>query len=145
MGVLQEGSWCCFLAGRGKSERVKVSIFTSKGPALAAISVAVGAGGVWGWGGGGTGFLIHRNLLLTTHAILPTVVAAEAAEVRLCHGRLSARLVPQRSIAHACSGKIHNLWHILASFLVRCLIRRPCPCVARILIFELRTDQGLLA
>ncbi|XP_064935355.1 uncharacterized protein LOC135587651 isoform X1 [Musa acuminata AAA Group] len=96
MGVLQEGSWCCFLAGRGKSERVKVSMFTSKGPALAAISVAVGAGGVWGWGGGGTGFLIHRNLLLTTHAILPTVVAAEAAEVRLCHGRLSARLVPQR-------------------------------------------------
>ncbi|KAI3806162.1 hypothetical protein L1987_22056 [Smallanthus sonchifolius] len=34
----------------------------------------------------GTGFLIHRNLLLTTHAILPSVAAAEAAEIQLQNG-----------------------------------------------------------
>ncbi|KAL0389210.1 UNVERIFIED_CONTAM: hypothetical protein Scaly_0278100 [Sesamum calycinum] len=45
--------------------------------------------------GGGTGFLIHRNLLLTTHANLPSVAAAEAAEIRL-HNGLSASLFPHR-------------------------------------------------
>ncbi|WOK94499.1 hypothetical protein Cni_G03201 [Canna indica] len=97
MGVLREGWWSCFCSGGGKSERVKGGIFASKGPSLAAISL-VGGGGGGGWGGdaGGTGFLIHRNLLLTTHANLPTVAAAEVAEICLCHGRLPARLVPQR-------------------------------------------------
>ncbi|KAL5992094.1 hypothetical protein ACLOJK_013008 [Asimina triloba] len=77
MGVLKE-SWC-FCSG-GRSERMKGSIFSSKGPAMATVS-------------GGTGFLIHRNLLLTTHVNLPSLVAAEAAHVRL-HDRIAARLVP---------------------------------------------------
>lgn len=90
MGVLREGGGWCFCAGGGRSERVKGAIFSNKGPALAAISAATGGGVV------GTGFLIHRSLLLTTHAILPSAAAAEAAEIRLHHGRLPARLVPHR-------------------------------------------------
>ncbi|KAK2360495.1 hypothetical protein QL285_085759 [Trifolium repens] len=43
----------------------------------------------------GTGFLIHRNLLLTTHANLPSVVAAGSSEIRL-HNGVAATLVPQR-------------------------------------------------
>ncbi|XP_008794637.2 uncharacterized protein LOC103710603 [Phoenix dactylifera] len=92
MGVFGERSRWCFCSGGGRSERVKGSIFATKGSAFAAISAAGGCGG----GGWGTGFLIHRNLLLTTHANLPSVAAAEAAEIRLCHGRLPARLVPHR-------------------------------------------------
>ncbi|MCI29929.1 hypothetical protein A2U01_0051138, partial [Trifolium medium] len=42
----------------------------------------------------GTGFLIHRNLLLTTHANLPSVVAAGSSEIRL-HNGVAATLVPQ--------------------------------------------------
>lgn len=90
MGMLREGAGWCLCAGGGKSERIKGAIFSGKGPALAAISSVPG-------GGCGTGFLIHRGLLLTTHANIPTVAAAEAAEIRLHHGRVSARLVPHRS------------------------------------------------
>ncbi|KAJ8510585.1 hypothetical protein OPV22_001019 [Ensete ventricosum] len=93
MGVLGEGSRWCFCSGGGRSERVKDGIVSSKGSALAAISVVEGGSG---GGGLGTGFLIHRNLLLTTHANLPSAPVAEAAEIRLSHGRLPARLVPQR-------------------------------------------------
>ncbi|KAJ0972487.1 hypothetical protein J5N97_020446 [Dioscorea zingiberensis] len=89
MGVLREGAGWCLCAGGGRSERVKGSIFSGKGPALAAISSGLGCGG-------GTGFLIHRGLLLTTHANIPTLAAAEAAEIRLHHGRVGARLVPHR-------------------------------------------------
>ncbi|KAM3303016.1 hypothetical protein P3S67_014046 [Capsicum chacoense] len=53
---------------------MKTSIFSTKGPAMAHIA------------GSGTGFLIRRNLLLTTHVILPCVAAAEAAEIRLQNG-----------------------------------------------------------
>lgn len=86
---------------------MKNGIFASKGPALAAISV----GGRGGGGGsvGGTGLLIHRNLLLTTHANLPNAAAAEVAEVSLCHGRLPARLVPQRSITNVFLTKLSML------------------------------------
>lgn len=82
-GLRDKSGWC-FCAGGGKSERVKRSIFSGKSPAMAAIS------------GGGTGFLIHRNLLLTTHANIPSVGAAEAAEVRVHRGRVLAHLVPHR-------------------------------------------------
>ncbi|CAA0806017.1 Unknown protein [Striga hermonthica] len=75
-------SWC-FCNGGGKSERMKASIFSGKAPAMARIN------------DGGTGFLIHRNLLLTTHANLPSVAAVEAAEIRL-HNGLSATLFPHR-------------------------------------------------
>ncbi|KAL7586443.1 hypothetical protein Lser_V15G38937 [Lactuca serriola] len=85
MRVLGE-SWC-FCNGGGKSERTKASIFSGKGPAMARISTD---GLV-----SGTGFLIHRNLLLTTHAILPSVAAAEAAEIRLQNG-VGASLFPHR-------------------------------------------------
>ncbi|KAK9944768.1 hypothetical protein M0R45_010318 [Rubus argutus] len=64
MGGLRE-SWC-FCKGVSKSEKMKAAIFSSKAPALAWIS---GAGN----GISGTGFLIHRNLLLTTHVNLPSV------------------------------------------------------------------------
>ncbi|OMO86909.1 hypothetical protein CCACVL1_09395 [Corchorus capsularis] len=43
----------------------------------------------------GTGFLIHRNLLLTTHVNLPSVAAAESSEIRL-HNGFTATLVPHR-------------------------------------------------
>uniref|UniRef100_A0A3Q7I219 Bet v I/Major latex protein domain-containing protein n=1 Tax=Solanum lycopersicum TaxID=4081 RepID=A0A3Q7I219_SOLLC len=79
MGVLVD-SWC-FCNGGGKSERMKASIFSTKGPAMVHIA------------GAATGFLIHRNLLLTTHAILPSVAAAEAAEIRLQNG-VAACLFP---------------------------------------------------
>ncbi|XP_047943922.1 uncharacterized protein LOC125190621 [Salvia hispanica] len=75
-------SWC-FCNGGGKSERLKGAIFSGKAPAMARIN------------GAATGFLIHRNLLLTTHANLPSVTAAEAAEIRL-HNGLSATLFPHR-------------------------------------------------
>ncbi|KAL3828974.1 hypothetical protein ACJIZ3_017776 [Penstemon smallii] len=83
MRVLSE-SWC-FCNGGAKSEKMKAAIFSGKAPSMARIS------------GGGTGFLIHRNLLLTTHANLPSVAAAEAAEIRL-HNGLSAILFPHRSV-----------------------------------------------
>lgn len=81
MGVLRE-SWC-FCNGGGKSERMKAAIFSGKGPSMARIGAA------------GTGFLIHRNLLLTTHVNLPSVSAAEAAEIRL-HNGVAACLFPHR-------------------------------------------------
>ncbi|ONK56213.1 uncharacterized protein A4U43_C10F5290 [Asparagus officinalis] len=59
MGVLRDNSSWCFCSGGGKSERVQGGIFSGKSPAMASIS------------GGGTGFLIHRSLLLTTHAKIP--------------------------------------------------------------------------
>ncbi|KAD3068485.1 hypothetical protein R6Q59_017497 [Mikania micrantha] len=85
MGVLAE-SWC-FCNGGVKSERTKASIFSGKGPAMARIS----NGSLFS----GTGFLIHRNLLLTTHASLPSVASAEAAEIRLQNG-VGASLFPHR-------------------------------------------------
>ncbi|KAJ8527184.1 hypothetical protein K7X08_029661 [Anisodus acutangulus] len=75
-------SWC-FCNGGGKTEKMKGTIFTGKGPAMAHI------------GESGTGFLIHWNLLLTTHVILPSVVAAEAAEIRLQNGAIAC-LFPHR-------------------------------------------------
>ncbi|KAG5586581.1 hypothetical protein H5410_047015 [Solanum commersonii] len=81
MGVLVD-SWC-FCNGGGKSERMKASIFSTKGSAMVHIAGSV------------TGFLIHRNLLLTTHAILPSVAVAEAAEIRLQNG-VAACLFPHR-------------------------------------------------
>ncbi|KZV32199.1 hypothetical protein F511_29774 [Dorcoceras hygrometricum] len=81
MRVLGE-SWC-FCSGGGKSERMKAAIFSGKAMAMARVQ------------GGGTGFLIHRNLLLTTHANLPSVAAAEAADIRLQNG-LAANLFPHR-------------------------------------------------
>lgn len=82
MGVSIE-SWC-FCKGVSKTERTKATIFSGKGPALARIC-----------GIAGTGFLIHRNLLLTTHVNLPSVAAAESAEIRLQNG-VGAILVPHR-------------------------------------------------
>nr|DAD24020.1 TPA_asm: hypothetical protein HUJ06_025483 [Nelumbo nucifera] len=61
---------------------MKGSIFCSKGPAIARVC-------------NGTGFLIQRNLLLTTHVNLPSVSAAEGVEIRL-QDRVAAMLVPQR-------------------------------------------------
>ena len=86
MGGLRE-SWC-FCKGVSKSERMKGAIFSGKGQAMARISNA--ANGIYG-----TGFLIHRNLLLTTHANLPSAVAAESSEICLQNG-VAAILVPQR-------------------------------------------------
>ncbi|KAG6500638.1 hypothetical protein ZIOFF_040486 [Zingiber officinale] len=74
---------------------MKDSIFSSKGLALASISVVGGCGG----GCAGTGFLIHRNLLLTTHACLPSTAVAEETEIQLFRGCTVGRLVPQRSVA----------------------------------------------
>lgn len=67
---------------------MKAAIFSGKGLAMARISVAASAVS-------GTGFLIHRNLLLTTHVNLPSVAAAETAEIRLQNG-VAAALVPHR-------------------------------------------------
>ncbi|KAF3435948.1 hypothetical protein FNV43_RR23040 [Rhamnella rubrinervis] len=86
MGGLRE-SWC-FCKGVSKSERMKAAIFSGKAPAMARIS---GAGNEIL----GTGFLIHRNLLLTTHVNLPSVAAAESSEIRLQNG-VAANLVPHR-------------------------------------------------
>ncbi|KAM0028436.1 hypothetical protein Hdeb2414_s0019g00551711 [Helianthus debilis subsp. tardiflorus] len=80
MGVLQH-SWC-FCNCICKSEKTKSAIFSGKAPSMARI-------------GTGTAFLIHRNLLLTTHAILPSVAAAHAAEIRL-HDGARASLFPHR-------------------------------------------------
>ncbi|KAK6141795.1 hypothetical protein DH2020_024470 [Rehmannia glutinosa] len=91
MRVLGE-SWC-FCNGGGKSERMKAAIFSGKAPAMARIN------------GGGTGLLIHRNLLLTTHANLPSVAAVEAAEIRL-HNELSASLFPHRFFI---TSSVHDL------------------------------------
>lgn len=89
MRVLSE-SWC-FCNGGGKSERLKSSIFSSKASAMARVLVSGGVKGeIFG-----TGFLIHRNLLLTTHGNLPSAAAAEAAEIRL-HNDVVATLVPHR-------------------------------------------------
>ncbi|KAL6564985.1 hypothetical protein OROMI_016435 [Orobanche minor] len=81
MRILGE-SWC-FCNGGGKSERMKVTIFSGNSPAMARINC------------GCTGFLIHRNLLLTSHANLPSVAAVEAADIQL-HNGLSATLFPHR-------------------------------------------------
>lgn len=81
-------------------ERIKSSVLAAKGAAVAAVSFPRGGEGEGGGGGGagkcGGGFLIHRGLLLTTHGTVPSAAAAGAAEVRLSHGRLLARLLPQR-------------------------------------------------
>jgi len=87
-GVSLRESWC-FCKGVSKSERMKAAIFTGKGQAMATIT------GISPNGLSGTGFLIHRNLLLTTHTNLPSVVAADSAEIRL-HNGVAATLVPQR-------------------------------------------------
>ncbi|KAK6937622.1 hypothetical protein RJ641_031130 [Dillenia turbinata] len=89
MRVLSE-SWC-FCTGGGKSERIKASIFSSKGPAMARIIPAADPGGH----SSATGFLIHRNLLLTAHVNLPSVSAAVSAEIRLQDG-VAAALLPHR-------------------------------------------------
>ncbi|KAJ0695446.1 putative peptidase S1, PA clan [Helianthus annuus] len=81
MGVLQQSSWC-FCNRICKSEKTKSAIFSGKAPSMARI-------------GTGTAFLIHRNLLLTTHAILPSVAAAHAADIRL-HNGARASLFPHR-------------------------------------------------
>lgn len=86
MGVLSE-SWC-FCKGVGKSEKLKAALFTGKGPAIARISAT--ANGI-----SGTGFLIHRNLLLTAHVNIPSIAAAEGCEIRLQNG-VAATLVPHR-------------------------------------------------
>ncbi|CAN8269563.1 unnamed protein product [Cochlearia groenlandica] len=88
MGVKLD-SWC-FCKGVGKSEKMKASIFSAKSPSMARISVT-GPNGV----SSGTGFLIHRNLLLTTHLNLPSISAAETAVVRL-HNGVAATLFPHR-------------------------------------------------
>ncbi|XP_054794459.1 uncharacterized protein LOC129299973 [Prosopis cineraria] len=86
MGGLRE-SWC-FCKGVSKSERMKAAIFSGKAQAIATISTA--ADGI-----SAAGFLIHRNLLLTTHANLPSVAAAESSEIRLQNG-VGSTLVPHR-------------------------------------------------
>ncbi|CAM8988808.1 unnamed protein product [Rhodiola kirilowii] len=86
MGVVE--SWC-FCKGVGKSEKMKAAIFSSKGPAMAHVS----SGGCGA--GEGTGFLIHRNLLVTTHGNVQSVAAAEGSEIRLRDG-VSASLFPHR-------------------------------------------------
>ncbi|KAL1211940.1 hypothetical protein V5N11_023916 [Cardamine amara subsp. amara] len=88
MGVILD-SWC-FCKGVGKSEKMKASIFSGKAPAMARISVSRPNGVT-----SGTGFLIHRNLLLTTHLNLPSISATETAEVRLQNG-VAAALFPHR-------------------------------------------------
>ncbi|XVF32156.1 hypothetical protein REPUB_Repub17cG0057800 [Reevesia pubescens] len=87
MGGLRE-SWC-FCKGVSKTERMKGTIFSSKAPAMARITGAA-VNGI-----SGTGFLIHRNLLLTTHLNLPSIAAAESSEIRLQNG-VAATLVPHR-------------------------------------------------
>ncbi|KAF8739173.1 hypothetical protein HU200_013892 [Digitaria exilis] len=99
MGVLRDASGWCFCSGGAKLERIKSSLLAAKGAAVAAVSFPSGGGGGGGGGAGGkggSGFLIHRGLLLTTHGTIPSAAAAGAAEVRLSHGRLLARLMPQR-------------------------------------------------
>ncbi|GAA0168846.1 hypothetical protein LIER_23470 [Lithospermum erythrorhizon] len=73
------GSWC-FCNGGAKKEKLKRTIFCSKSQAIARICNK------------GIGFFIQRNLLLTTHANLPSL---EAAEIRL-HSGVAASLIPRR-------------------------------------------------
>ncbi|XP_022758717.1 uncharacterized protein LOC111305435 [Durio zibethinus] len=87
MGGLRE-SWC-FCKGVSKAERMKGAISSSKAPAMARITGA-SVDGI-----SVSGFLIHRNLLLTTHVNLPSVAAAESSEIRLQNG-VAATLVPHR-------------------------------------------------
>ncbi|XP_022769903.1 uncharacterized protein LOC111313481 [Durio zibethinus] len=87
MGGLRE-SWC-FCKGVSKTEKMKGTIFSSKAQAMARI-IGAAVNGI-----SGTGFLIHRNLLLTTHVNLPSVAAAESSEIRLQNG-VAATLVPHR-------------------------------------------------
>ncbi|GAB4830252.1 hypothetical protein Ancab_019892 [Ancistrocladus abbreviatus] len=89
-------SWC-FCNGGGKSVRLKSSIFSTKSPAIARLSSSSSASAGNGGGGevSGAGFLIHRNLLLTTHVNLPSVAAAEATEIQFQNG-VAAVLVPHR-------------------------------------------------
>ncbi|XP_062195107.1 uncharacterized protein LOC133898433 [Phragmites australis] len=100
MGVLGDCPGLCFCSGGAKLERIKSTLLAAKGAAVATVSFpGAGCGGSGGGGTGGkagSGFLIHRGLLLTTHGTIPSAAAAGAAEVRLSHGRLLARLVPQR-------------------------------------------------
>ena len=96
MGILGKGSGWCFCSRGAKLERIKSSLLAAKGAAVAAVSFPSGGGGGGAGGKGGSGFLIHRGLLLTTHGTIPSAAAAGIAEVRLSHGRLLARLVPQR-------------------------------------------------
>ncbi|KAL2932783.1 hypothetical protein RDABS01_015902 [Bienertia sinuspersici] len=98
MRVLSE-SWC-FCNGGGKSERLKATIFSSKSSAMAKLSSSsVSSASVNSLGGSvegsGTGFLIHRNLLLTTHANLPSINVAESAEICLQNG-VPATFMPHR-------------------------------------------------
>ncbi|PKU84670.1 uncharacterized protein LOC110093119 [Dendrobium catenatum] len=88
MGVWREGNGWCFCGG-GRTERLMGSLLSCKGPAMASISSGAGRGD-------GTGFLIHPNLLLTTHGTLASVTAAEDVEIQLNQGRFPARLVPYR-------------------------------------------------
>ncbi|XP_071738094.1 uncharacterized protein [Rutidosis leptorrhynchoides] len=81
MRILSD-SWC-FCNGICKSEKTKSGIFSGKAQSMVRIC------------NNGTGFLIHRNLLLTTHAILPSVIAAEAAQIHLQNG-VVASLFPHR-------------------------------------------------
>ncbi|KAK7304522.1 hypothetical protein VNO77_42403 [Canavalia gladiata] len=83
MVALRE-SWC-FCKGTSKSEKMKAAIFSGKGQAMATISASSNT----------VGFLIHRNLLLTTHTNLLSATAADTAEIRL-HNGFAATLVPQR-------------------------------------------------
>ncbi|XP_077227929.1 uncharacterized protein LOC143860948 [Tasmannia lanceolata] len=80
MGV--SGKNWCFCSGGERSEKMKGTIFCTKSSAMANV-------------GNGTGFFIHRNLLLTTHVNLPSVAAAEGADIKL-QDRIPARLVPHR-------------------------------------------------
>jgi hypothetical protein len=83
---------------------MKAAIFSNKASAMVRVSGA----------GTGTGFLIHRNLLLTTHANFPSVAAAESSEIWL-HNSVSASLVP------------HRYWLMgSACFLRKCSICRVC-------------------
>ncbi|KAE8685313.1 oleoyl-acyl carrier protein thioesterase 1 [Hibiscus syriacus] len=68
---------------------MKGTVFSSKAPAMARIT------GASGDGVSVAGFLIHRNLLLTTLVNLPSVAAAESSEIRLQNG-VAATLVPHR-------------------------------------------------
>ncbi|KAH0462651.1 hypothetical protein IEQ34_010226 [Dendrobium chrysotoxum] len=93
MGVWREGKGWCFCGG-GRTERLRGSLLSCKGPAMASISSGAGRGE-------GTGFLIHPNLLLTTHGTLSSVTAAEDVEIQLNQGRFPARLVPYRSVCYS--------------------------------------------
>nr|XP_043636880.1 uncharacterized protein LOC122607875 [Erigeron canadensis] len=84
MGMLSES--LCFCNGICKSEKTKSSIFSGKAPSMVRISSGTGVG---------TGSLIHKNLLLTTHTVLPSLSAAEAADIHLQNGAV-ASLSPHR-------------------------------------------------